>query len=334
MAGKPVTVKMVGNVFVEQYYYILHRNPELAHRFYYNSSVLSRPEEDGSMTPVTTIEGINKRILSLDSTSYSVEILSVDAQASYNDGVMVVVIGCLTGKDNRKRKFAQSFFLAPQAKGYFVSDDIFKYVDEYKSDDVDSVPINNAYGSTPAYSEPVMAGEVSVQVVANAFVKQYYTTLQKNPELVHRFYHNSSVLSWPEEDGSMNPVTTIQGINKKILSGDSTSYRVEILSVDALHYYEKGAMVVVTGSLKGKDKWKKFIQSFFLAPQDVGFFVLNDVFRYVNESKSDDDFVLIKDDDGSTPASTTELSNSYTGIRKWADHAWRVMFEKFHSFKG
>ncbi|KAI4296159.1 hypothetical protein L6164_036140 [Bauhinia variegata] len=93
-------------------------------------------------------------------------------------------------------------------------------------------------------------------------------------------------------------------------------------------------MVVVTGYLKGKDNRKrKFIQFFFLAPQDVGFFVLNDVFRYVDQYKSVDDFGLTNEDDGSTPAFTTELSNSYTGIRKWADHVWRVIFEKIQSLR-
>ena len=52
---------------------------------------------------------------------------------------MVVVTGCLTGNDDLKRKFTQSFFLAPQDKGYFVLNDVFRYVDEYKSVDVDSV---------------------------------------------------------------------------------------------------------------------------------------------------------------------------------------------------
>lgn len=81
------------------------------------------------------------------------EILSADAQSSYKDGVMVVVTGCLTGNDNLKRKFAQSFFLAPQHdKGYFVLNDVFRYVDEYKSVDVHSVPANETDESAPAAS--------------------------------------------------------------------------------------------------------------------------------------------------------------------------------------
>ena len=47
---------VVGNAFVEQYYSILHQNPTQVHRFYHDCSVLSRPEEDGRMTTVTTID--------------------------------------------------------------------------------------------------------------------------------------------------------------------------------------------------------------------------------------------------------------------------------------
>lgn len=90
------------------------------------------------------MQEINKKILSLDYTSFRVEILSADAQPSFKDGVIVVVTGCLTGSDNLKRKFTQSFFLAPQDKGYFVLNDVFRYVDEYKSVDIESVPANDA----------------------------------------------------------------------------------------------------------------------------------------------------------------------------------------------
>jgi hypothetical protein len=54
----------------------------------------------------------------------------VDAQDSFSGGVLVLVTGYLSGKDTLRRKFSQSFFLAPQDKGYFVLNDVFRYVDE------------------------------------------------------------------------------------------------------------------------------------------------------------------------------------------------------------
>ena len=75
-------------------------------------------------------QAINEKILSLHYGELSAQILTVDAQDSFNGGVLVLVTGYLTGKDSLRRKFTQSFFLAPQDKGYFVLNDVFRYVDD------------------------------------------------------------------------------------------------------------------------------------------------------------------------------------------------------------
>lgn len=75
-------------------------------------------------------QGINEKFLSQDYRNFKVQIFSADAQASYSNGMMVLVTGCLIGNDNVRRKFAQSFFLAPQDKGYFVLNDVLRFVDE------------------------------------------------------------------------------------------------------------------------------------------------------------------------------------------------------------
>ena len=56
------------------------------------------------------------------------EIKAVDAQESLCGGVTVLVMGHLTGRTGVGREFVQSFFLAPQEKGYFVLNDILRYV--------------------------------------------------------------------------------------------------------------------------------------------------------------------------------------------------------------
>ena len=76
------------------------------------------------------IQAINEKILAMDYSEFRAEIKTVDAQESLNGGVIVLVTGYLTGKDLVKKDFTQSFFLAPQDKGYFVLNDIFRYVDE------------------------------------------------------------------------------------------------------------------------------------------------------------------------------------------------------------
>ncbi|XP_057416830.1 nuclear transport factor 2 [Lotus japonicus] len=136
------SAQVVGHAFVEQYYHILHQSPNLVHRFYQESSFLSRSDSNGVMTTVTTTKAINENIISLNYEDYTAEIKTADAQESYEKGVIVLVTGCLTGKDNVGRKFSQTFFLAPQDKGYYVLNDVFRYIEDNDTPQLNSVPVN------------------------------------------------------------------------------------------------------------------------------------------------------------------------------------------------
>ncbi|GJN37138.1 hypothetical protein PR202_gb26063 [Eleusine coracana subsp. coracana] len=125
----PPPAQVVGNAFVHQYYNILHQSPELVYRFYQDASRLGRPAKPGAdMDVVTTMEAINEKIMSMDVAR--AEIRAVDAQESLGGGVTVLVMGHLTRRTGVSREFVQSFFLAPQEKGYFVLNDILRYSGE------------------------------------------------------------------------------------------------------------------------------------------------------------------------------------------------------------
>jgi hypothetical protein len=66
------------------------------------------------------------------SLSYTgIEIKTAHSLESWNGGVLVMVSGLVQIKDfSGKRKFVQTFFLAPQEKGYFVLNDIFHFIDD------------------------------------------------------------------------------------------------------------------------------------------------------------------------------------------------------------
>ncbi|RWR72873.1 putative G3BP-like protein [Cinnamomum micranthum f. kanehirae] len=147
--------QVVGNAFVDQYYHILHQSPELVYRFYQDSSMLSRPELNGVMTSVTTMQAINEKILSLDYKNFKAEIKTADAQESYKGGVIVLVTGFLTGKDNVRRKFTQSFFLAPQDKGYFVLNDVFRYSDENETPEMNPTLVDGSSENVPIENVPI-----------------------------------------------------------------------------------------------------------------------------------------------------------------------------------
>ncbi|KAK8979564.1 hypothetical protein V6N11_073559 [Hibiscus sabdariffa] len=167
--------QQIGNAFVEQYYTILHKDPSYAYKFYLDLSVLSRPCPDGSMKSVTTLKEINELILSLDSQSYRAEISCADAQFSLANSVIVLVTGSLIGTDDVRRKFTQSFFLAPQEGGYYVLNDLFRYVDDKESVDV-------AYDDVDESSQAALAQDAEVTPLPDNAAENHSTAPLSNDD--------------------------------------------------------------------------------------------------------------------------------------------------------
>ncbi|CAL5399299.1 unnamed protein product [Camellia sinensis] len=161
-AGSPPAhmAQVVANAFVERYYKVLLTEPESFYKFYEDSSMLSWPGPDGEMTSVKTIEGIKEKIFSLDYNGYTAEITTVDAQDSYKEGVIVLVTGCLFGKDNAKKSFTQTFFLARHSKGYYVLNDVLRFLDVLEA--VTSSAVNDANENVA--SPPLTPNQESARV--------------------------------------------------------------------------------------------------------------------------------------------------------------------------
>lgn len=160
---------------------------------------------------------------------------------------------------------------------------------------------------------------LSAQNVASSFVKQYYTLLEICPENVHKFYKESSQLGWAEADGAVTSVTTLREIDDKIMASDYKDWPVDLKYVDAQYSKDGGVMVAVMGVLTGKDNKKKknFNQTFFLAKQERGFFVLNDIFRCTDIWESITNIVVpddIKSNQTDQAAPTPNSAPSTTSI--------------------
>ena len=80
---------------------------------------------------------------------------------------------------------------------------------------------------------------------------------------------------------------SLQAINEKIMSMDFRNCLTEIETADAQLSHKDGVLIVVTGSLTSDEGvFRRFTQSFFLAPQKGGgYFILTDIFRFVLERK-------------------------------------------------
>jgi len=138
------------------------------------------------------------------------------------------------------------------------------------------------------------------------FVPQYYTFVNKEPHRLHCFYSKNSTfihgtegedvksyfgqqvtkpyicLNYPDSPSS-------QEIHKKISSIGFEDCKVFIHSVDAQSSANGGIIIQVIGEMSNHgEPWRKFVQTFFLAEQPNGYFVLNDIFRFLKEETVDD----------------------------------------------
>ncbi|KAI4273868.1 MAG: hypothetical protein LQ337_004335 [Flavoplaca oasis] len=116
----------VGWYFVEQYYTTLSKSPERLHLFYNKRSQF--------VSGVEAEKAINDRIKELDIQDCKVRVSNVDSQESFKN-IVVQVIGEMSNKAAPHRKFVQTFVLAEQPNGYFVLNDIFRYIEEEEAEE-------------------------------------------------------------------------------------------------------------------------------------------------------------------------------------------------------
>ncbi|KIY47528.1 hypothetical protein FISHEDRAFT_13956, partial [Fistulina hepatica ATCC 64428] len=122
------------------------------------------------------------------------------------------------------------------------------------------------------------------------FVPQYYTFVNKQPERLHCFYTKQSTFIHGTEGEDGKPCHGQQEIHRRIQSIGYQDCRVYIHSVDAQSSADGGIIIQVIGEMSNHDEpWRKFVQTFFLAEQPNGYFVLNDIFRFLKEDAVDSD---------------------------------------------
>ncbi|KAI5834232.1 hypothetical protein K523DRAFT_231125 [Schizophyllum commune Tattone D] len=122
------------------------------------------------------------------------------------------------------------------------------------------------------------------------FVPQYYTFVNKEPERLHCFYTKRSTFIHGTEGEDGKPCHGQQEIHQKITSIGFKDCKVFIHSVDAQSSADGGIIIQVIGEMSNQgEPWRKFVQTFFLAEQPNGYFVLNDIFRFLKEDTVEGD---------------------------------------------
>ncbi|KAK7678482.1 hypothetical protein QCA50_018542 [Cerrena zonata] len=122
------------------------------------------------------------------------------------------------------------------------------------------------------------------------FVPQYYTFVNKQPGRLHCFYTKASTFIHGTEGEDGKPCFGQLEIHEKITSIGFQDCKVFIHSVDAQSSANGGIIIQVIGEMSNNgEPWRKFVQTFFLAEQPNGYFVLNDIFRFLKEETVEED---------------------------------------------
>ncbi|OBZ86568.1 putative G3BP-like protein, partial [Choanephora cucurbitarum] len=125
----------VGLIFVREYYTFLNKKPHRLHAFYNKDSLFVRGDEGTITNTAKGQEEIRKKIEECRFEDCKVLVTQVDSQTSANGGILIQVLGEMCNHNGPSQKFSQTFFLAPQPNGFYVLNDIFRFLkDEVEMD--------------------------------------------------------------------------------------------------------------------------------------------------------------------------------------------------------
>ncbi|KAF2438682.1 NTF2-like protein, partial [Karstenula rhodostoma CBS 690.94] len=164
-----------------------------------------------------------------------------------------------------------------------------------------NAPSYSASASQPAQSSNTAASEIPKDEVGWYFVEQYYTTLSRSPDKLYLFYNKRSQFVSGNEEDKVNVCVGQKAINDRIKDLDFHDTKVRVTNVDS-QGSDANIVIQVIGEISNKGQpHKRFAQTFVLAEQTNGYFVLNDIFRYLAEEPEDEEEVQ---QDASAPAAS------------------------------
>ncbi|KAJ2707750.1 hypothetical protein FB645_000523 [Coemansia sp. IMI 203386] len=133
------------------------------------------------------------------------------------------------------------------------------------------------------------ARKVATQEVGWLFAKEYYKFMNSDPERLHQFYGKKSISIHGEEGQSVFQANGQQEIRSAIESGEFKGRKVLVTNVDALPSINSSIIVQVIGQMDTKDgqSYLRFVHTFVLAEQQGGYYIHNDILRYLNEDGED-----------------------------------------------
>ena len=138
------------------------------------------------------LQAIIDRIKELDFQDCKVRVSNVDSQES-GKNIVVQVIGEISNRAAAHRKFVQAFVLAEQPKGYFVLNDIFRYIveDEEEGAEDGQGANDEATATLPTHPEPPTLTSSNDPIQQERDVEQVDKKLEE--EILHKSTSNDTI---------------------------------------------------------------------------------------------------------------------------------------------
>ncbi|KAF9323438.1 hypothetical protein BG006_001442 [Podila minutissima] len=160
-APAPVDAQEIGAMFANEYYTFLNKEPARLHCFYSKDSTLSHGFQGEKETDVCVgQQAIKTKIGGLDFENCRVLVTNIDCQQSLGGSIIIQILGELANRGGPSQKFSQTFLLAEQPKGYYVLNDIFRYL----KDDYDDEHIEGQEDEAPKTEEDAPQIQIQVEV--------------------------------------------------------------------------------------------------------------------------------------------------------------------------
>lgn len=142
--------------------------------------------------------------------------------------------------------------------------------------------------------------------IGREFIRQYYTMLAENPDSVFRFYSHESTYdhNGTEARGQAKIQQAIESLKPEFYGS-----KVRIHDIKGAHSADKSILLQVCGVLDapGESKSRSFVQAVVLVQQTAKkFFVLNDIFQYVDQALNDTQ----------TSATPSSINNNVADVEK------------------
>lgn len=146
---------------------------------------------------------------------------------------------------------------------------------------------------------------VKVSDIGMAFGKEYYTVLSREPSRLHHFYAKNSTLLHADEGDLDTPISIgSEAIQNAVNKNSFLGSRIIIGSIDCHPSQNGGILINVLGQIQKRNQvgsTRHFMQTFFLAEQPSGYFILNDNLRFLERPTP-------------SPSATTTVNNVESAI--------------------